>query len=132
VRKVPIDPGEVYDVMECAYRHGVLDKSMVIQGEALEAVMQEADLNMGDLLNRMDEAEEATVQKVDKMLDRLGPFIKYANNDKLMKFVSRILDIPFVKRMMVQNMKKTILKVMTGESPPSLGERIKAALGKAA
>jgi hypothetical protein len=66
------------------------------------------------------------------MLDRLGPFIKYANNDKLMKFASRILDIPLVQRMMVTNMKKTILKVMTGESPPSLGERIKAALGKAA
>ena len=117
---MPIDPGEVYDVMECAYRHGVLDKFTIIQGEALEAVMEEANLNMGDLLNRMDEAEEATVQKVDKMLDRLGPFIKYANNDTLMKFMSRILDIPFVKRKMVQNMKNTILKVMTGESPPSL------------
>ena len=129
---MPIDPGEVYDVMECAYRHGVLDKFMVIQGEALEAVMEETDLNMGDLLNRMDEAEEASVQKVDKLLDMLGPFIKYANNDKLMKFVSRLLDITFVKSMMMANVKNTILKVMTGESPPSLGKRIKAALGKAA
>ena len=129
---MPIDPGEVYDVMECAYRHGVLDKFMTIQGEALEAVMEETDLNMGDLLNRMDEAEEASVQKVDKLLDMLGPFIKYANNDKLMKFVSRLLDITFVKSMMMANVKNTILKVMTGESPPSLGKRIKAALGKAA
>jgi hypothetical protein len=132
VRKVPIDPGEVYDVMECAYRHGVLDKFMAIQGEALEAVMEEGNLNMGDLLNRMDEAEEATVQKVDRLLDKLGPFIKYANNDKMMKLTSRLLDVPFVKKMMVANMKNTILKVMTGESPPSLGDKIKAALGKAA
>jgi len=129
---VPIDPGEVFDVMECAYRHGVLDKFMVIQGEALEAVMKEAELNMGDLLNRMDEAEEETVQKVDRLLDRLGPFIKYADSDRLMKFTSRILDLPLVKRMMVKNIKNSILKIMTGESPPSLGQRIKAALGKAA
>ena len=129
---MPINPGEVYDVMECAYRHGVLDKFMAIQGDALEAVMEEGNLTMGDLLNRMDEAEEATVQKVDKLLDKLGPFIKYANNDKLMKLTSRLLDVPFVKKMMVANMKNTILKVMTGESPPSLGDKIKAALGKAA
>lgn len=127
-----INPGEVFDVMECAYRHGVLDKFMVIQGEALEAVMKEAELNMGDLLNRMDEAEEETVQKVDKLLDRLGPFIKYADSDRLMKLTSRILDLPLVKRMMIKNMKNSISKIMTGESPPSLGQRIKAALGKAA
>ncbi|NPV59498.1 MAG: hypothetical protein HPY75_07535, partial [Actinobacteria bacterium] len=51
-----LDPQEVFKVMQCAWRNGVLDKFMVIQGEALEGVMADTGMNMGDLLNRLDEA----------------------------------------------------------------------------
>ncbi|NPV60923.1 MAG: hypothetical protein HPY75_14830, partial [Actinobacteria bacterium] len=51
-----LDPAEVFKVMRCAWRNGVLDKFMVIQGEALEGVMADTGMNMGDLLNRLDEA----------------------------------------------------------------------------
>jgi len=129
--KVSLDPAEVYQVLQCAYRNGVLDKFMAIQGEALEAVMEEAGVNMGDLLNRMDEAKEETVQKIDRLLDRMGPLVKYANNDRLMRLVSRLLDIPPVKRLIVSNIKKTILKTLNGQAPPSLADRIKALAGKA-
>lgn len=127
-----INPGEVYNAMECAYRNGVLEKFMAIQGEALEAVLQEGGYDMGDLLNRLDEAQEETVQKVDRLLDRLGSFIKYADNERLMKFASRLLDIPLLKRLMIRKMKNSILRIMAGEKPPSLVEKIKAALGMAA
>jgi hypothetical protein len=129
--KMPLDPGRVYDAMECSYRHGVLDKLMAMQGEALEAVMEEADLNMGDLLNRLDEVGEESVTKLDRLLDRLRAFIRLANNDKLMELVSRVLDVRFVRRMMVKNMKIYVLEVVTGESPRSLRERIQAGLRKA-
>jgi hypothetical protein len=132
VRKVSLDPQEVFKVMQCAYRNGVLDKFMSIQGEALEEVMEVANVNMGDLLNRLDEADEKTVMKIDRLLDRAGPLFKHLASDRLMKIASSLLDIKFVKKMMVANMKNTILKTLDGFSPPSLGERLKALAGKAA
>ena len=102
-----LDPQEVFNVMQCAYRNGVLDKFMVIQGEALEGVIAETGMNMGDLLNRLDEAEEATVMKIDRLLDKAGPLMKYLDNDTLMKLASRLLDIALVKKMMIKNMQAT-------------------------
>jgi hypothetical protein len=127
-----LDPAEVFKVMQCAYRNGVLDKFMVIQGEALEGVMAETGMNMGDLLNRLDEAEEATVIKIDRLLDKAGPLMKYLDNDRLMKFASRLLDIALVKKLMVKNMQATMARAATGTKPPSLGERVRALAGKAA
>jgi len=127
-----LDPAEVFKVMQCAYRNGVLDKFMVIQGEALEGVIAETGMNMGDLLNRLDEAEEATVMKIDRLLDKAGPLMKYLDNDRLMKFASRLLDIALVKKLMVKNMQATMARAATGTKPPSLGERVRALAGKAA
>jgi len=127
-----LDPAEVFKVMQCAYRNGVLDKFMVIQGEALEGVIAETGMNMGDLLNRLDEADEATVMKIDRLLDKAGPLMKYLDSDTLMKFASRLLDIALVKKMMVKNMQTTLARAATGASPPSLGERLRALTGKAA
>ena len=126
-----LDPAEVFKVMQCAYRNGVLDKFMVIQGEALEGVIAETGMNMGDLLNRLDEAEEATVMKIDRLLDKAGPLMKYLDNDMLMKFASRLLDIALVKKLMVSGMQATMARAATGTKPPSLGERVRALAGKA-
>lgn len=131
-RKVSLDPTLVYQVMQCAYRNGVLAKVTAIQGEALVAVMGETDLNMGDILNRLDEAKEETVQRIDKLLARTGPLLKYANSERLMRVVSRLLDVPMMKRMMVTNIKKTTLRALTGHARPSLTKRLKALAGKAA
>jgi hypothetical protein len=130
--RVALNPSDVYDVLHCAYRNGVLEKFMAIQGEALEAVLQEGGYDMGDLLNRMDEAREETVTKIDRILERLGPFIKYASNDRLMRFSSRLLEMQAVKTFLVRRMKDGILKTMTGHAPPSLLERLKAVLGRTA
>ncbi len=127
-----LDPAEVFKVMQCAYRNGVLDKFMVIQGEALEGVMAETGLNMGDLLNRLDEASEETVMKIDRLLDRAGPLMKYLDRDGLMKLASRMLDIALVRKIMVRNLQATMARAATGASPPSLGERVRALAGKAA
>jgi len=129
---LPLDPAQVFKVMQCAYRNGVLDKFMVIQGQALEGVMADTGMNMGDLLNRLDEAEEATVMKIDRLLDRAGPLMKYLDSDRLMRLASRLLDIALVKKMMVANMRAMMGRAASGESPPTLGERLRALAGKAA
>ncbi len=127
-----LDPADVFRVMQCAYRNGVLDKFMVIQGEALEGVMADTGMNMGDLLNRLDEADEATVMKIDRLLDRAGPFLKYLDNDHLMRFASRLLGIAAVRKLMVKGMRTTMGRAAAGTAPPSLGERLKALAGRAA
>lgn len=129
---MPIDPAEVYNAMECAYRHEVLDKFLAIQDQALEVVMKEARVNIGDLLNRVDEAQEKTIHGVDRMLERIDPLIKYTNNDRLMAFISRLLDIHFVQRLLVKRISGSILKIITGEGPSSFKERIKLTLGMTA
>jgi hypothetical protein len=132
VMKVSLDPKEVFEVMQCAYRHGVLQKFTVAQGEALQAVIKESGWNLGDLLNLLNETKEETVTKIERLLNRLGPIIKYANNDRMMALTSKLLDLGTVKKMMVANMKKGILKVVPGQVVPSLSERIKALAGRAA
>lgn len=127
-----LDPAEVFKVMRCAWRNGVLDKFMAIQGEALEGVMADTGMNMGDLLNRLDEARPETVAKVDRLLERSGPFMKYLDNDRLMRAVSRLLDLSLVRKTMVAGMRKNMARAATGAPRPSLKERVAALAGKTA
>ncbi|MDY6795982.1 MAG: hypothetical protein SWK76_12025 [Actinomycetota bacterium] len=127
-----LDPVGVFKVIQCTYGHGVLDEFMVIQGQTLEGVIVETWINIGDLLNRLDEAEEATVKKIDGLLDMAGPFINHLDNDGLMKLSSRLLDIALVRKLMVKNLRATMAGATTGTLPPSLGERFHALAGKAA
>jgi hypothetical protein len=117
--------------MQCAYRNGVLDKFMVIQGRAMEGVMADTGMNMGDLLNRLDEAEESTVQKIDRLLDRAGPLMKHLDSDTLMRLASRLLDIGLVQRLLAANMRAMMGRAATGTRPPSLPERLRALAGRA-
>ncbi len=129
---MPLDPQEVFKVMQCAYRNGVLDKFLVITGPALEGVIADTGMNLGDLLNRLDEAKEETVMKIDRLLDRLGPFIKYADNDRLMRLVSRLLDVAVVRNLVIKTMRAVMSRMATGEPRPGLAVKVKALAGRAA
>lgn len=123
-----IDPDEFYWTFEAVYRNGVLDRFMEIQGMAIEGVMQETGLNMGDLLNRMDEASDETVWKIERLLEKMGPFLKYARNDRVLGLVARALDVAFIRQLMVKTMKTRLTWAVTGEHPPPLSARIRDAL----
>ena len=132
VMALALDPAEVFKVMRCAWRNGVLDKFMVIQGEALEGVMADTGMNMGDLLNRLDEARPETVARIDRLLDRAGPLMRYLDSDRLMGTVSRLLDLAPVRRMMVAGMRAQMTRAATGAPRPSLKERVLALAGRTA
>lgn len=127
-----IKPDEIFELMHCSYRNGVTDKFISLESRALAETMDETGMNLQDLLNRMDDAKQETVDRMDMLLDRIGPFVKYLANDHLMRFNSRLLDIPLVKRWMVRLMKRSLVKSMTGEAPPSLFEKMKTAFGSKA
>ena len=107
---MPLKEGLVFNVMACAYRHDVIDKYMSITSEAIDAVMRDADLKIGDLVNRMDEAQERTVMKLDGLLARSGPLLKLAANDRVMAALSRILDFKTVRRTMVGVLRRVLVK----------------------
>lgn len=123
-----IKPDEIFELMHCSYRNGVTDKFISLETRALVEAMEETGMNLQDLLNRMDDAKQETVDRMDMLLDRIGPLVKYLSNDHLMRFNSRLLDVPLVKRWMFRLMKRSLLKAMTGEATPSLLERTKTVI----
>jgi hypothetical protein len=113
--QMSIRPDEIFELMHCSYRNGITDKFISIESEALAEAMVETGMNLQDLLNRMDDAGQETVDRLDMLLDRIGPFVKYLANDRLMRFNSRLLDVPLVKRWMVRHMKRSLLKAIRGK-----------------
>lgn len=106
-------PGPVFEVTASAYRNGVLDKGMVIFGDALQGVMEKTDCKLGDLVNMMDEASERTVMALDALLARSGPLLRVAANDRLMALTSRLLDVAAVRRAGVAVLTWMLVKVAT-------------------
>jgi hypothetical protein len=123
------DPDEAFKFMRCMYRNGVFEKFTAIQGEAMDEVMTDARLNIGDLMNRMDQATDASIARIDRMLGTMGPLFKYLANDRLMRFLSKTLDVSFVRRQVLKNMKKTMLQALTGHAAAQVvgtGTRVRA------
>jgi hypothetical protein len=105
-----LDQNEVFDVVACAYRTGVLDKLLSVQGEAIETALEEGGLTMWELLNAVEEIDEGTIAKLDGLLGMIGGFIKFGNNDELMMLLSYLLGDNFLRGMIVQKMKDSILQ----------------------
>jgi len=118
-----IKPDEIFKLMQCSYRNGVTDKLISIESQALLEAMNETGMNLQDLLNRMDDSKQETVDKIDRFLDRMGPFVKYLANDHLMRLNSRLMDFSLIKCWMIRHIKQSLLKDMTGATPPSLLDR---------
>jgi hypothetical protein len=105
-----LDQKEVYDVVACAHRTGALEKLLSVQGEAIEAALEEGKMTMWELLNAIEEVGEETIAKVDGLLGMIGGFMKFGNNDELMMLLSYLLDDNFLRGMIIQRMKDSILQ----------------------
>jgi hypothetical protein len=113
VIKVTLKPGQIYTFMQKAYLHGVLDRFVPVLGEALDGAMRETGLSMDDMMNKMDGAEEATVEKVDRFLARTGLFFQISANGLLMRLFSRLLDIHTVRRVAVNRLQRFLVSSVT-------------------
>jgi NADP-dependent 3-hydroxy acid dehydrogenase YdfG len=107
--------GQVFKVMACAYRHDVLDKFLSVLGDAIDGVMRDADLGIGDLVNKLDEAGEQTVMKLDGLIARSGPMLRFAAMDRVMAAVSRLMDVATVRKAMVAVTKRMLVKAVTAD-----------------
>ena len=92
-----LKPGQFFTLMETAYRHGVLDKSMALYGSALDKVRDKWGIGTEDLLEKLNGAEEKSIALVDRLLFLSGPLLRIASNDLLMRILSRLLDFHIVQ-----------------------------------
>jgi len=107
-----LKPGLVFEVMASAYRHDVLDKGMSIMGDAIDGAMLDTGLKIGDLVNKMDEAQERTVMKLNNLLARSGLLLQLAASDRLMAAVSRLLDVKVVRKTAATVMHRMLVKAV--------------------
>lgn len=108
-----LKPGLVFEVTASAYRNGVIDRGMALFGDALDGAINETGCEMGDLVNKMDEAGERTVMRIDALLARSGPLLRLAASDRLMALVSRLLNVEAVRRVGVTVLTKMLVRVVT-------------------
>lgn len=127
---VDVDTQVIFRVMRCAYRHGVLDAFMHVQGKALEMAMLRTGADMGDLLNRLDETRPETVGKVDRLLRRTSPLFKFLESEQIMRLVGRVLSSGRVQDFLARRMAEAISRAFTGETVPTLKERLVGITGK--
>jgi len=111
--------------MEAAYRNGVLEKFMAIQGNALDIAMNETGADLGDILNRADETGEDTVLGIDQMLERFSPFTKYLKNDRLMGVANRLLSSRKVQNIFARWIADSIKRALAKEPSPGIFEKLK-------
>lgn len=125
-----LDPALVFEATEAAYRHGVLDQSLPVLSEALEKLIAANDLNMEDLLTKLDGAQQSTVDKVEFALSHAGPLLKLAKQDWLMKMTAKMFKIAFVRKATAFIMQKGLEMVIArsdGTNVP-LSQKIKRLL----
>ncbi len=106
------DHKQVFDAMACAYRNGVMEKVMYMQGRAMEKALEESGLNLVDLLNRVDETSDETVSVFERVLEHSGPVMRIAGNDLVMRFAGWLLGVPGVQELIININKVVILKML--------------------
>ena len=114
-----LDQKAFFEVISCGQRNGVLEKLMVLLGQGIEQALEEGALNTADLLNMLDEVEEASLVKADGLLGMAGGFLPLANNDNLMTFLSYLLEDPNLTTQMLKKVKEVILDNPAGQLPVS-------------
>ncbi len=112
-----LKPGLVFEVMACAWRHDVLDKFMSVLGDAIDLVMRDTGLMIGDLVNKLDEAEEATIVKLNALIARSGFALRVMANDRVMAAVSRMLDAGPVRKAAVSMLRRMLVRALTAPEP---------------
>lgn len=115
------DPEAAFDTMLCAYRSGLMDTLSAVQGEALGDLMDETDLDMGVLLNRLDQVSGNSVTTADRLLGASGFLFRYTANERLMRLAARLLGLRPVRRFAVEMLKKRTAKWLEAPAGDGLG-----------
>lgn len=123
-----VNPEDFYKVILAAERSGIIDKVMEISGEALGKFLEQTEYDLGDIFNRVDEATADLIKVMDSVIGAIGPFVRFAANERLFRIVSRILDFKIIKRTIIYLFDRIMILMMEGRTTPSLLSRLKTTL----
>jgi hypothetical protein len=67
------DPASAFELLRQSYGSGLLDKLVAVAGQALDGLMEDTGLSMGDLLALLDDVPRETVLRVEEMAASSDP-----------------------------------------------------------
>ncbi len=98
---MPVDADVAFRFMRANYQAGMLDKTGMLAGEALEAWMTEEGLDLEDLLTTLDSASEQTVARLNRLVRFANPILRAGSNRRMLRLQSRLLDNPRLRTLFV-------------------------------
>ncbi|OFW59380.1 MAG: hypothetical protein A2W01_08910 [Candidatus Solincola sediminis] len=127
-----LQPEQLFDFMEVAWRHGVIDELMPLVGKSLKRLKANSGLTMDDLLNKLDGAKAPTIEKFNKVLGWSPPLLRIASNDILMSFLAKMLRVQAVRSLAVWGIEKYLARALakTEGTPPKLAGKLKGLRAK--
>ncbi len=128
-----LQPEQLFNFMEVAWRQGVLDELMPLVGQSLDKLKADSGLTMDDLLNKLDGAKPASIEKFNKVLSWSPPLLRLVSNDILMSFLAKMLRMQPVRGLTVWSVEKYLAHALAKADGtlPTLSERLKGLAGKA-
>lgn len=103
---------DMYRLLRSAYKTGVLSKFMAIQGEAMGSNPQDITYEALEVL--MDRADPSGAERY---LRWGRPAIRLLSSQRLMAAFSRILDIPQVRKRLLEQSERRIRRAFSGTAP---------------
>ncbi len=126
-----IKEGQVFKIAEIAYREGVVDKALPLTGEAMKIAKEKTGFGIIDMMEGVNEAEDRSVELVDKLLGYSGPVLALLGQEfllaPLMGVASRLLDFAVVQRVTVWVLARTL--ELTYKTQMKINAKKLAALG---
>lgn len=118
--KMPFDNGPAFRFMQMNYKYGLLDEMGSIVGDALEAALREKGMDTEDAINLLDGADEATVERLDLLVQKWGAlFFRLAANEPMTRVQAFLIKKPFVRRRAVRFVERFLSrKLSAGKTIP--------------
>jgi hypothetical protein len=129
VVQLALETTEAFALMATAYRTGLLDKTLPLVGLAIDGCKEDVGIDYGGFLEKIDEAKKETIEKMERFFGRFGFLLRFANNERILSFCSRLLDSKAVKRVTVFLLERFLVRAvggragLTAENPVPLGKR---------
>jgi hypothetical protein len=117
-----LDTRQAFRFLQVNYKYGLLDEVGSLVGDALEAVMLELNLDMEDILNRLDGTDERTIERINDVIERRAHlFFKLAANETMTKLQAALLRIPVVRRGALRVVSAYLRRKLSGGGAPGAG-----------
>lgn len=104
--------GQVFKIVELAYRKGLMEKGIPIMGEALKDAQEKTSFKLPEMMEFMNEATDDSVRKIDAMLKYVGPFMALMGNEKIMGPIfglgAKLLSLKSVQAISVRVLRKVL------------------------